>query len=223
MENIASRLSNAQFGDDDGNNKSDSGELLQFIPNHSDNARKQHPFIHREPALSNENCEPPTFRPSWELMYRELKSFAGTLGHVRIPTDKKLESLRDWLNRQILSKNLLTEKQFQQLDKLGIDWNTPLSRDHAWNLMYWRLKDFHRVFGHSRVPFTWAADKQLATWVSVQKRTCSQNKIREDRLRLLNELDFTWAAGDKYNRQWESFFNELVSHHEEYGHCNVPP
>ncbi|MCC9138143.1 helicase associated domain-containing protein [Pontibacter silvestris] len=159
---------------------------------------------------------------SWEPMYRQLASFVKEKGHAYLPDDQKYEQLKDWQIRQILNKRLLSESQFQRLDDLGVDWEMPISRDHRWELMFSRLKDFHKTFGHSRVPQKWAKDKQLANWIGVQRRTHSQNKMRQDRERKLNTLGFVWHVQEQYDSQWEDFFQQLVSFHKKHGHYRVP-
>lgn len=159
---------------------------------------------------------------SWVSMYRQLAGFVQTNGHALLPGSQDHEVLRDWLNRQILNKRLLSENQFQKLDCLGVNWDTPLSRDHAWELMYSRLKGFHKILGHCRVPYNWAGDKQLVLWVVVQRRVYLQKKMREDRQRLLDEIGFIWSAQDRFNSQWENFFQQLATFQQEHGHCKVP-
>ncbi|PRY01205.1 helicase associated protein [Pontibacter ummariensis] len=159
---------------------------------------------------------------SWELMYRQLADFVQNKGHACLPSDHKHEALKDWLIRQVLSKGLLSAIQFQRLDSLGVDWEMAISRDHRWNQMLWRLKEFKQTFGHCRVPQKWVKDKQLAHWVTVQRRTYSQNRIREDRQRLLSELGFIWSIKSRQEAQWEEFFLQLITFRQKHGHCRVP-
>ncbi|WP_114778487.1 helicase associated domain-containing protein [Botryobacter ruber] len=159
---------------------------------------------------------------SWDTMYKQLVLFVRETGHCVLPDDKEYEQLKDWLIRQILNKWLLTDVQLQQLNELEVDWDMPVSREHRWNQMFWRLKDFYRTFGHCRVPLQWSMDKQLALWVVVQRRMHKQGKLSEDRERRLNELQFTWRIQDVYEAQWEEFFQQLLSFSRRHGHCRVP-
>ncbi|MFD3002008.1 helicase associated domain-containing protein [Pontibacter toksunensis] len=159
---------------------------------------------------------------SWATMYRQLAWFAERNGHTCLPPDQQHEDLKDWLVRQIIGRSLLSDDQFRKLDSLRVDWDMPISREHRWEQMYWKLKDFYLTFGHSRVPQKWAKDKQLAHWVTVQRRTHSSNKLKEDRKRKLDELHFVWSIQDVYASQWEHYFQQLVSFHKAHGHCSVP-
>jgi hypothetical protein len=159
---------------------------------------------------------------SWEAMCRQLAGFVEKHGHACLPDDPKHEGALDWLNRQILSKRFLSESQFQRLDSLGVDWDVPLSRDHRWELMLARLQAFQAAFGHCRVPHRWAKDKQLALWVTAQRRMHAKGRLRKDRQRLLNELAFVWDIKSEYEAQWERYFQELAVFHQAHGHCRVP-
>jgi hypothetical protein len=159
---------------------------------------------------------------SWEAMCSQLAGFVEKNGHAWLPDDLKHEALRDWLNRQILSKGLLSTSQLRRLDSLGVEWDRALSRDHRWEMMLSRLKGFREAFGHCRVPQRWAKDRQLALWVTVQRRMHAKGKLREDRQRLLQQIGFTWDIKTQYDAQWEGFYQELAAFCKAHGHCRVP-
>jgi hypothetical protein len=66
------------------------------------------------------------------------------------------------LVRQALNRRLLSESQFQSLDGLGVEWDRALIRDQRWELVYGRLDDFYRTFGHCRVP---GKQEKLVSWI----------------------------------------------------------
>jgi len=159
---------------------------------------------------------------SWEAMHGQLVCIVQKNGHAFLPDDLKHEELKDWLIRQILNKKLLSKSQFQSLDSLGVDWDRALSRDHRWELMFMRLKEFYTAFGHCRVPLGWAKDRQLGLWVTVQRRGQAKGRLREDRQRMLQEIGFIWDMKSQYDAQWEQYFQELMSFRKTHGHCRVP-
>lgn len=158
----------------------------------------------------------------WEGMYLQFKGIVNKTGHTNISSHPEHDNLKDWINRQILNKPFLSESQFLKLDKLGVNWSIVLSRDHAWELMFRRLEDFNKTFGHCRVPHGWEKDKQLALWVMRQRRMNMQGKILDIRRLLLNRIGFIWAIQETFNIQWENFFQQLADFKKEFGHCNVP-
>jgi hypothetical protein len=159
---------------------------------------------------------------SWEDMHKELAGFVQKNGHACLPDDPKHETLKDWLNRQILSKGLLSESQFKKLDSLGVAWDRALSRDHQWALMLSRLQAFQATFGHCRVPQRWPKDRPLALWVTVQRRMHAKGKLREDRHCMLCGIGFTWDIRTQHEAQWEGFYQELAAFRQAHGHCRVP-
>lgn len=161
-------------------------------------------------------------KQTWESMYRQIAIHAQQKGHVCLPSDQRHEELKGWLMRQVIGKRLLTQSQFQRLDRLGVDWGMFISRDHQWEQMYQRLKDFSDMFGHCRVPQKWVKDKQLALWVAVQRRLRTKNKLREDREQKLSKLGFVWDIKAVHASQWETFFQQLTAFYRAHGHCRVP-
>ena len=159
---------------------------------------------------------------TWEIMYLQFKNFVIRNGHTYISSDSEHEKIKDWINRQILNRPYLLEYQFLKLDILGVNWNIVLSRDHTWKLMLKRLEDFKKEFGHCRVPHSWEKDKQLALWVMRQRKMNLQVKILDYRRQLLNQIGFTWAIQETYNKQWENYFCQLADFKKKFGHCNVP-
>lgn len=159
---------------------------------------------------------------SWEEMYRALNQFVLKTGHSHVPLDPEYEELRDWLTRQIINRPLLTEEQFQKLDSVNVDWEMAISRDHRWEVMYQRLRNFYYNHGHSRVPQKWQQDKQLALWVQVQRRMFSQGKLKKDREQKLREVEFVWSVQTIFDAQWQNHFNKLVAFQKKHGHLRVP-
>ena len=159
---------------------------------------------------------------SWNSLYDQLVSFKKINGHALPPVDQEHELLRDWLNRQILNRKQLSASQFKRLDILGVNWDMPLSRDHGWEIMFSKLQNFYKAFGHYRVPTKWENDRQLALWVVTQRRLYKAGRFKEDRQKRLNEAGFIWNFRDQYDVQWERFYQELALFHQKHKHCHVP-
>lgn len=161
-------------------------------------------------------------KDSWEEMYQELNHFVLRHGHAHVPADPEYDALRDWLTRQIINRSLLTDEQFQKLDSSAVDWEMTVSRDHRWEVMYQRLRNFYYTYGHSRVPQKWDMDKQLALWVQVQRRTYTQGKLKKDREQKLREVEFVWSVQTIFDAQWQQHFDTLVAFYKKHGHTRVP-
>lgn len=160
---------------------------------------------------------------SWEQRYQQLACFARQHGHTWLPVDDaRFEDLRDWLIRQIHDQKFLSPCQYEKLDQLGVDWDWAATRDHRWERMFLKLKAFRKAFGHCRVPQGWSRDKQLASWICIQRRRYAAATLRPDRQRRLEELDFVWNIRVIYDAKWEQHFQQLALFYRTHGHCRVP-
>lgn len=162
------------------------------------------------------------FEPEETSWYEMCAKYEESIKHTSSSSPLSDQQVQDWLNRQILNKRFLSPRQFQKLDALGVIWDSLISRDHAWEMMFTKLEQFSQKFEHCRVPHQWAQDKPLALWVMRQRKMFLQGKILEYRKQRLNELGFTWQARDVYNDQWENYLQQLIAFQNQYGHGRVP-
>ena len=161
--------------------------------------------------------------PSWEQSFDQLESFYQVHGHTILPEDDfSFEPLRDWLLLQVRNQQYLAEDQHQKLSSLGVDWDMISTRGLRWQRMFLKLKVFYQAQGHSRVPQKWAPDPSLANWVQVQRRVYGQNRMPENRVRLLETLKFIWHIQAEYDQQWVRYYGQLAAFYQENGHCHVP-
>lgn len=87
----------------------------------------------------------------------------------------------------------------KMLDDVGFIWNAGADRpgnDARWEEQYKHLEEFRAKFGHCRVPQT-GPHRKLGRWVATQRALFVKdpaNGIRADRLKRLNDAEFTWDA-----------------------------
>jgi uncharacterized protein YbgA (DUF1722 family) len=95
-----------------------------------------------------------------------------------------------------------------------------------WHIQYEKLVEFHRKNGHCIVPKRYEQDKYkaLGRWVDAQRNCHHNNKMRQDRKDLLNELEFVWRVevADKTDKNWLQQYEKLVEFKRKNGHCCVP-
>lgn len=151
----------------------------------------------------------------------------------------------------------LTDDRIRRLESLGFVW---LLRDD-WQKHYDELKEFKKAFGHCNVPARYADNRRLGIWVSAQRQQFKiintpitdpskprrSSPLTSERIRLLNEIGFTWTIRSRENNQnnnggsqtkvkvgvvsqpiplpplsWEQYFEELKQYKSIFGNCNVP-
>ena len=109
------------------------------------------------------------------------------------PTPAK-KPVRDSSGR-FSAKKSATKSKKKEPKKKGSASADKIERDRKWMEMYERLVEYKNEYGDCRVPSSYAYDgqPQLSGWVRTQRRFCKD----EDRIKLLDELDFTWDARQK--------------------------
>jgi len=70
------------------------------------------------------------------------------------------------------------------------------------------------------VPINYAVNgKNLGFWVKTQRKEYCDKKISQERLYLLNELNFSWYP---WNEIWFKKYNLLVEYKKEFGNIELP-
>jgi len=157
--------------------------------------------------------------PSWEFMYQRLLKHMEERGLDKAPVRVHMDpQLRTWVAQQRLDfkkRNLTSEQQFL-LRSVGFH------RDKftlKWDAKFERLRGFKREHGHTNVPFHYAKDRQLGTWVSKQRVRIRQGTISEEEKVRLEAIGF---VPNRFNARWEEMFRRLVAYKRVFGDANVP-
>jgi superfamily II DNA or RNA helicase len=158
---------------------------------------------------------------SWEVMYRNAVTYYNENGHL-IANYNIDSQLYNWLKYQRRRNHLnsIGQGQKKKLDKLNFSWGSDEGGyDDIWWSSYSKLLDFYNTTGHSDLPARYKADKKLGTWVIAQRAKNKKGELPQDRIDLLDELDFSWDAKVKI---FEQFCQRLSEYKEIHGHTNVP-
>ena len=89
-----------------------------------------------------------------------------------------------------------------------------------WEKWYELMADFRAKNGSCLVPYFYTTEDgyDLYRWVLKQRYDWTYGEISEERIRLLDELDFIWEQQDD---PWEKGMAALMIYHAEHGHCMV--
>jgi superfamily II DNA or RNA helicase len=100
------------------------------------------------------------------------------------------------------------------IDKLG----------SSWDMRYGELIKYKEQFGHCKVPFRWSENKQLGTWVQLQRTMFNTGVIGDYRFKRLEEIGFEWSLVSQTSTilSWDEMFYVLHKYWREHGDCNVP-
>jgi hypothetical protein len=158
----------------------------------------------------------------WELLYLRLKNFQQTFGHCKVPRKWANDmQLSNWLtvNRRMYARNKLRIDRQRKLDELGFVWNVKTKYDAQWEQFFQELAEFHRAYGHCRVPGTY---EKLVSWIERQRILKTNNQLLAERERRLNGLNFIWSFKGVKDRIWEERYKQLQEYTQKNGHCFVP-
>lgn len=99
-----------------------------------------------------------------------------------------------------------------------------------WNHHYGELEEYFERHGNTLVPFKYEQNPKLGRWVTKQRveyRKEGHGDLTEDRIRLLDDLQFEWFTKASKNtlfnsEEWSQNFAALQKFHRQRGHCLVP-
>jgi len=175
------------------------------------------------------------FYESWSVWYGRLLAFSDRYGHVNVHADGVSvdEKLKVWVTQQrtVGNKGLLTDSRWQQLDKIGFNWNwTETKSKETWMEKYDALKVWAAQHGHTRIKRRDTEAPTLANWVWIQRGrgrlpivdrwsgTTNTGLHREQR-ELLNDIGFSW---NPHEDSWDKSFQEMTQAVEKGEDPNWP-
>ena len=165
------------------------------------------------------NIDTGTSGHSWEHMFGRLKKHMAERGLDKVPTRIPMDPvLRTWVAQQRLDfkkRNLSSEHQYL-LRSIGFHQDKFTLK---WDAKFERLQEFKKEHGHTNVPFHYANDRQLGTWVSKQRVRIRQGTISEEERVRLEAIGF---VPNRFNARWEEMFRRLVAYKKIFGDANVP-
>jgi hypothetical protein len=163
----------------------------------------------------------------WEKRFKELCVYKRRYGDCLVPRSwPKDPDLGKWVERQryFKAKGKLRRDRKKQLDTIGFSWTTEdnelkkIIYNKLWDKKYRQLVAYKRKHGHTTVPHEWAENPSLSRWVNDQRIKGRENKLSEEQIRKLNELDFVWEPLEGH---WEERYDALVRFKEQFGHLKV--
>ena len=131
------------------------------------------------------------------------------------------KKLLQWVNVQRAQKSQekLTEKRISLLESVGFGWQSVLN-DDKWQNRYLELKSYHIQHGDADVPDQSKNYPKLAKWVGTMRVRKKQGKLDTERIKLLDEIQFSWKLRDR--GAWEDHLDTILAFKQKYGHTNIP-
>nr|CRH06329.1 Conserved protein of unknown function. Containing 8 helicase-associated domain [Candidatus Magnetococcus massalia] len=153
----------------------------------------------------------------WQLMLARLKAFQEAKGNL-LPDSESQPQLYQWCDQQrkLYNKEKMPPEHQQMLSAIGFDWDPA---NTLWWQMHEQLSSYHQEQGHSHLPSQGETLDPLRSWCGEQRKLYKNDKLAEDRLQALTQLDFVWDAKEG---QWHSMRMDLTAYRTQRRHCHVP-
>ncbi len=144
--------------------------------------------------------------------YRYAKKYYETYGNLNIPslyeisTNYEVIKLGVWINtqRKYKKQGLLSEEKIKLLEDLHIVWEFTKSWEYYYNIL---KNGFYKKHKHINVPlnYTEVVDGEeinLRNWIMTQRRLYILDKLPQEKIDLLNELNIKWVVnGEAFTNQ----------------------
>ena len=139
------------------------------------------------------------------------------------PTNKKKsypsdQKLRDWVIAQQMAekKGQLSEKRIYRLKSINYLWDDDKREgnygwnEDRWKEMHQRLAAYKKKHNTTIVPRSYPLDPKLAVWVNTQRTEKKKNMLSEERIALLNSIDFVWDVQIRLG--WDEMYRRLCAY-----------
>jgi len=156
---------------------------------------------------------------TWDIRYGELIKYKEIYGNCKVPDEwPENKQFANWvkIQRQKYGHGTLSVDHIVQLESLGFVWDINMSR---WEDKFEALMEYKKQYGNCNVPQNHSGNRQLSSWITLQRVNYRKETLRHDQVKRLEDLGFVW---DPLELQWEEMFKALKEYKERHGDCNVP-
>ena len=178
----------------------------------------------------------------WNMMYEYAKIYYEHYGDLEVPGLFKTNDgytydkngkiyLGKWIQnqRETYKKNKLSEDRIVLLQQIEMQFED--KNEFRWNMMYEYAKIYYERHGDLEVPdgfktsdgYTYDENGKinLGSWVERQRQLYKNNKLSEDRIKLLKQIKIRFE--NKVNiLSWEEMYEYAKIYYEHYGNLEVP-
>ena len=109
---------------------------------------------------------------------------------------EEYKELGTWVitQRGLYHKGEQSEERIQKLEDIGFFWS---KEEEDWNFKFNQLRMYQDKHGDCLVPTGYADNKELAYWVSLQRKQYKLGTLKQSKVNKLNDLGFRWNPKKK--------------------------
>jgi hypothetical protein len=139
----------------------------------------------------------------WMEVYKRLVAYQQSSNTTLVPKDYEPDpQLGEWVQKQRKLHNAqkLSQSRIDRLNDIGFVWEP---QDVQWQELFGRLKKYGDIHGNTVVPGNYPSDQELANWVATQRKLHKRKALSEERVALLNSIEFLWTLQSSKESQDE--------------------
>lgn len=177
-------------------------------------------------------------KEKWDVRFGLFKKYWQSNPTLDIPVEHSDYEILNVFVKDLkynYGRNRIDDGKLNQLKEIGFDFNLlPVSevKEKQWDAFYERLKQLKAVKGDLLIP---KSDEysDMPPWIKAQRRAKMLGSLSENKLILLNEIEFPWTGKIQANKEskedilsnetrWNESYNQLKSFFLEHNTCLVP-
>ncbi len=175
--------------------------------------------------------------PKWYKNYHYAKMFYNKWQRLNISIDYTVidESgnkinLGQWIarQRQHYKNNVLTKKQIDLLNDIGMIWiikDSSIKNYKKWDKNYSLAKKYYDENNNLLIPHNYKVlddnnkEISLGSWINAQRMKYKDGKLTEEKIFLLDNIKMIWSL--RYDN-WDIYYKKLKEYKEMYGDLFIP-
>ena len=186
--------------------------------------------------------KPKTHASKWEGNFLALQAYMTKHGHDDFGrTMESTSKTGRWVHRQRVAYKAgsLDKEKVDKLKSIGFTFDQGNLKIDAkpWNEQYEQLKQYKEANGDCNVPPQYEPNPSLYYWLGTQRQTFKKGKMSDERIALLNDLDFNFSSKPR-NRtskpskdgkkpfleesEWLKMYEEMKEVKEKTGKADAP-
>ena len=153
---------------------------------------------------------------TWLEFYKLAKEYYEEFGHLDIKTEEiyKGKELGNWASIQRYRRKIpksnrswskITEEEINLLNEINFNWDRNRNFDKIWMKYYNLAQKYFNEYGDLNISNTFIYEGvNLGNWIRRQRDDYKNNRISENRIILLNKINFCW---DMIEAEWFSKYS----------------
>lgn len=139
----------------------------------------------------------------WNDMYNRLVEYKNKYGDCNIKQNYTDKKLYNWvrIQREYYKLNTINSDRMKKLREIDFVFNP---YEEKWNDLFERLRKYKEKNNNIDIPYKFITEDGygLYDWVSKQRKDYKQGKLTENKIKMLNSLDFNWSKVKSYKSQY---------------------